>query len=93
MTATDSNGGVLTRENYDKLVSANKAYAGAVTTFGGVTSIDNDRLNQIMKKVPEKPFNFMQAFSGTFLFDDQLHRAMIRSEHLRVNARAFQSPL
>ena len=48
MSATDSNGGVLTRENYDKLVSANKAYAGAVTTFGGVTSIDNDRLNGIM---------------------------------------------
>ena len=45
MTATDSNGGVLTQENYDKLIGANKAYGAAVTTIGGVTTIDSDRLN------------------------------------------------
>ena len=45
MTATDANGGVLTKENYDKLIGANKAYGAAVTTFGGVTTIDSDRLN------------------------------------------------
>ena len=45
MTATDSNGGVLTKENYDKLIGANKAYGAAVTTIGGVTTIDSDRLN------------------------------------------------
>ena len=45
MTATDSNGGVLTQENYDKLIGANKAYGAAVTTIGGVTTIDSDKLN------------------------------------------------
>ena len=45
MTATDSNGGVLTQENYNKLIGANKAYGAAVTTIGGVTTIDSDRLN------------------------------------------------
>ena len=45
MTATDSNGGVLTKENYDKLIGANKAYGAAVTTIGGVTTIDSDQLN------------------------------------------------
>lgn len=45
MTVTDSNGGVLTKENYDKLIGANKAYGAAVTTIGGVTTIDSDRLN------------------------------------------------
>lgn len=45
MTATDANGGVLTKENYDKLIGANKAYGAAVTTIGGVTTIDSDRLN------------------------------------------------
>lgn len=45
MTATDSNGGVLTKENYDKLIGANKAYGAAVTTIGGVTTIDSDKLN------------------------------------------------
>lgn len=45
MTATDSNGGVLTKENYDKLIGANKAYGAAVTTIGGVTTIDSDRPN------------------------------------------------
>ena len=48
MTATDANGGVLTKENYDKLIGANKAYGAAVTTIGGVTTIDSDRLNAIM---------------------------------------------
>ena len=45
MTATDANGGVLTQENYNKLIGANKAYGAAVTTIGGVTTIDSDRLN------------------------------------------------
>lgn len=45
MTATDANGGVLTQENYSKLIGANKAYGAAVTTIGGVTTIDSDRLN------------------------------------------------
>lgn len=45
MTATDSNGGVLTQENYNKLIGANKAYGAAVTTIGGVTTIDSDKLN------------------------------------------------
>ena len=45
MTATDSNGGVLTKENYDKLIGAKKAYGGAVTAIGGVTTIDSDKLN------------------------------------------------
>lgn len=45
MTATDSSGGVLTQENYNKLIGANKAYGAAVTTIGGVTTIDSDRLN------------------------------------------------
>ena len=48
MTATDTNGGVLTQENYNKLIGANKAYGAAVTTIGGVTTIDSDRLNAIM---------------------------------------------
>ena len=30
---------------YDKLIGANKAYGAAVTTIGGVTTIDSDRLN------------------------------------------------
>lgn len=45
MTAMDANGGVLTKENYDKLIGANKAYGAAVTNIGGVTTIDSDRLN------------------------------------------------
>ncbi len=45
MTATDANGGVLTQENYNKLIGENKAYGAAVTTIGGVTTIDSDRLN------------------------------------------------
>lgn len=34
-----------TQENYDKLIGANKAYGAAVTTIGGVTTIDSDKLN------------------------------------------------
>ena len=54
-------GQAFNNKNWQGWRGAINQYRENMTTDsnGGVLSTDNGRLNQIMKKVPEKPFTFM----------------------------------
>lgn len=49
LTAQEESQGRLSQENYDNLIGANRAYAGAVTTFDGQYQIDSAKLYDLME--------------------------------------------
>ena len=49
LTAQEESQGRLSQENYDNLIGANRAYAGAVTTFDGQYQIDAAKLYDLME--------------------------------------------
>ena len=49
LTAQEESQGRLSQENYDNLIGANRAYAGAITTFDGQYQIDSAKLYDLME--------------------------------------------